>query len=83
METYLLLARSVTHAQQMMRILERGGIYTKVQRAGGTLTQKGCGYSLRIQAKKWSFFSISPAVWIPRDIVTTPCWNSFTQRVSE
>ena len=44
METYLLLARSVTHAQQMMRILERGGIYTKVQRAGGTLTQKGCGY---------------------------------------
>ena len=54
METYLLLARSVTHAQQMMRILERGGIYTKVQRAGGTLTQKGCGYSLRVQAKNYA-----------------------------
>ena len=54
METYLLLARSVTHAQQMMRILERGGIRTKVQRAGGALTKKGCGYSLRISQKDYA-----------------------------
>lgn len=53
METYLLIARSVTHAQQMMHILERGGIRTKVQRAGGGLTQKGCGYSLRIHSKSY------------------------------
>ena len=54
METYLLLARSVTHAQQMMRTLDQGGIRTKMQRAGGGLTKKGCGYSLRIPAKDYA-----------------------------
>ena len=33
MERYLLVARSITHAQQMMKVLDRAGIRTRVLRA--------------------------------------------------
>lgn len=53
MEYYLLTARSITHAQQMMRALERHGIGTKVRRAGAALTKRGCGYTLQISPQRY------------------------------
>ena len=46
MERYLLVARSITHAQQMMKVLDRAGIRTRVLRASAELTGRGCGYTL-------------------------------------
>lgn len=54
MEYYLLTARSITHAQQMMRVLERSGIGTKVRRASAALTKRGCGYTLQIAPRHYS-----------------------------
>ena len=54
MEHYLLVARSITHAQQMMKTLEQAGIPVRVRRAGHTLTGRGCGYTLDIAAKQYS-----------------------------
>ena len=45
MERYLLVARSITHAQQMMKVLDRAGIRTRVLRASAELTGRGCGYT--------------------------------------
>lgn len=53
MEHYLLVARSVTHAQQLLRVLERGGIRTRVTRAGTELTGRGCGYTLEVSQKQY------------------------------
>lgn len=53
MERYLLVARSVTHAQQMMKILDRAGIRTRVLRAGAELTGRGCGYTLEVSARSY------------------------------
>ena len=48
MERYLLVARSITHAQQMMKVLDRAGIRTRVLRASAELTGRGCGYTLEV-----------------------------------
>ena len=49
MERYLLVARSITHAQQMMKVLDRAGIRTRVLRASAELTGRGCGYTLEVR----------------------------------
>ncbi len=54
MEYYLLTARSITHAQQMMRVLERVGIGTKVRRASPALTKRGCGYTLEVSKRNYA-----------------------------
>ena len=54
MEYYLLVARSITHAQQMARALEQAGIHTKLRRAGGDLTERGCGYTLSVGAAQYA-----------------------------
>jgi len=54
MEYYLLTARSITHAQQMMRVLERSGIGTKVRRASASLTKRGCGYTLQVASRHYA-----------------------------
>ncbi len=54
MERYLLLARSVTHAQQMLRVLDRAGIRTRVLRAGAELTGRGCGYTVEVPARSYA-----------------------------
>lgn len=51
MEHYLLIARSITHAQQMSRALERIGIPARIRRAGANITGRGCGYTLEIGAR--------------------------------
>ena len=53
MDRYLLVARSITHAQQMMKVLERGGLRTRVLRASAELTGRGCGYTLEVSARNY------------------------------
>ena len=48
MTYYLLLSRSITHAQRMSRILERGGITARFFRPPMGLTDRGCSYAVRI-----------------------------------
>ncbi len=49
MEYELLIARSVTQAQQMERALRRSGVRTAVFRTPMELTEgKGCTYAVRI-----------------------------------
>ncbi len=51
MEYYLLTARSITHAQQMERVLGRAGVSAKIRRIGGDAAKNGCGYTLQIPAR--------------------------------
>ncbi len=46
---YLLLSRSITHAQRMSRILERAGITARFFRPPMGLTDRGCSYAVRVQ----------------------------------
>ena len=49
MEYYLIIARSVTYAQRIERVLNRAGIRTLVFRAPLELTKgEGCAYAVRI-----------------------------------
>ncbi len=50
MQTYLLLCRSITHAQRMSAALERVGVRGRITRPPVGLTNKGCSYALRIGA---------------------------------
>ena len=52
MEQYLILARSVTYAQRMQRVLERAGVRCRIQRAPRDLTDLGCAYVLRVAAQE-------------------------------
>lgn len=54
MNHYLFLARSITHAQEMAKVLEQGGIRVKIRRAGAGMTERGCGYSLEIPENRFS-----------------------------
>ncbi|MDE7054865.1 MAG: DUF3343 domain-containing protein [Oscillospiraceae bacterium] len=48
MTYYLLLSRSITHAQRMSRILERAGITARFFRPPMGLTDRGCSYAVRV-----------------------------------
>ena len=48
MPYYLLLSRSITHAQRMSRVLERAGITARFFRPPLGLTDRGCSYAVRI-----------------------------------
>lgn len=52
MEHYLLIARSVTHAQRMEKALEEAGVRCAVLRAPAEINRKGCSYAVRI-AGNW------------------------------
>lgn len=45
---YLLLSRSITHAQRMSRTLERAGITARFFRPPMGLTDRGCSYAVRV-----------------------------------
>ena len=45
---YLLLSRSITHAQRMSRTLERAGITARFYRPPMGLTDRGCSYAVRV-----------------------------------
>ncbi len=44
----LLTARSITHAQQMSKVLERFGIHHTMKRASPQMTKHGCGYVIAV-----------------------------------
>ena len=50
MEHYLILARSVTYAQRMQRVLERAGVRCRIARAPRDLTELGCAYIVQVSA---------------------------------
>ena len=49
MEQYLILARSITYAQRMQRVLGRAGLRCSISRAPRTMTDLGCAYVLQIE----------------------------------
>ena len=51
MAYYLILARSVTYAQRMQRVLDRAGISSRIFRAPRDLTDLGCAYTLKVAVK--------------------------------
>ena len=51
MKQYLILCRSVTHAQRCARLLEGVLIRAAVTKAPRELTSSGCGYALLLHAK--------------------------------
>ncbi|MBE6989454.1 MAG: DUF3343 domain-containing protein [Ruminococcaceae bacterium] len=53
MEYYLLIARSVTQAQRMARLLEGCGIRAWMFRAPAALSNRGCSYAVRVRAQQW------------------------------
>ena len=51
MEQYVILARSVTYAQRMQKLLGQAGIRCQISRAPRDLTDLGCAYILRLDEK--------------------------------
>ena len=51
MEHYFILARSVTFAQRMQKLLERNGIRCQIARAPRDMTDLGCAYTVRVAAE--------------------------------
>lgn len=51
MEQYVILARSVTYAQRMQKLLGQAGIRCQIFRAPRDLTDLGCAYILRLDEK--------------------------------
>ena len=49
MEECVLVARSITYAQRMCRVLEREGLFCRYFRPPAALTQGGCGYGVRLR----------------------------------
>lgn len=52
MEYVIIIARSVTQAQRMMRTLENCGIWAKIFRAPVGLTEFGCSYAVKIRRER-------------------------------
>lgn len=48
MPYHLLLSRSITHAQRMSAALEQEGFRVRYGRAPVTLSDRGCGYAVRL-----------------------------------
>lgn len=53
MPYYLLLSRSITHAQRMSNALRTIGIDARVFRPPVGLTDKGCGYAVRVTESRF------------------------------
>lgn len=50
LKNYLLLCRSITHAQRMSNALEYAGVRARISRPPVGLSDKGCSYAVRIAA---------------------------------
>ena len=48
MEHYVMIARSVTYAQQMQSVLSAGGVRSQMFRAPRELSDRGCSYAVRV-----------------------------------
>ncbi len=49
---YLIVCRSLTHAQRTAHLLERAGIAGSVIRAPKVISREGCGYCVRVTERK-------------------------------
>ena len=49
MEHCFFIARSLTHAQRMVRALARCGVRSIMFRAGASLSKRGCAYAVRLR----------------------------------
>lgn len=49
MNDYLIICRSITHAQRTSRALQRMGIFNQVFRVPAGLVKSGCGYAVRVR----------------------------------
>lgn len=58
MFSYLLTARSLTYAQKCVRILQRAGITAILVRTPKTISEHGCGYSVKV-TERYLYRSIS------------------------
>lgn len=54
MQNYLLLSRSITHAQRMNAALQRAGVSGRISRPPVGLTDKGCSYAVQIGERYFS-----------------------------
>lgn len=54
MPYYLLLSRSITHAQRMSGALERVGITARFFRPPMGLTDRGCSYAVKVAAANYA-----------------------------
>lgn len=54
MNHYLFLARSVTNAQELAKVLENADVPTKIRRASPGMTERGCGYSLEVSEQRFA-----------------------------
>jgi hypothetical protein len=48
---YLITFRSVTVAQKAERVLKNAGLFCSLQRTPKTLSERGCGYCLRLRER--------------------------------
>ena len=60
MEQYWIIARSVTYAQRMERVLATAGIRTRIFRAPRELSNLGCAYAVELTG------GVNPALAILR-----------------
>ena len=49
MTQYLIMCRSLTHAQKSVSLLERNGIFGTIVKAPRELSEKGCGYAVSLR----------------------------------
>ena len=45
---YLIISRSLTHAQRTASLLERAGIHAPIQRAPKLVAEEGCSHAVRV-----------------------------------
>ena len=51
MDSYVIMCRSVTHAQRGLRLLENMGVRAYMLKVPQSLTAEGCGYGLKLRVK--------------------------------
>lgn len=49
MQKYILLCRSITHAQRLQATLERMGVRCRIERPPIGLSEKGCSYAVSLR----------------------------------
>lgn len=54
MINYLMICRSLTYAQKAAKVLERAGITVSVTRTPQGLSEKGCGYCIKVPERRLS-----------------------------
>lgn len=74
MQNYLLLCRSITHAQRMSMALERVGVRGRITRPPVGLTAKGCAYAVVVGALHYerAMRELTAAQILPERVLYAP-----------